>query len=154
MNPYLTISIEIGPDVIGRLAVMIPRERWDSPSDVDRFTPREVVAHLADWEPEFLARMKLARTSPGSSVQAYDEGEWAIEHRYAEKDLHEQLALFRSRRHDTAEFIRSLQPEEFELHVLHPQGGRRSISDMANMLFGHDLYHIEQLLTMVEAARP
>ena len=50
MNFYLLPAIESGPKVVARLIQLIPNYRWDIHGDPNRFTVREVVAHLADWE--------------------------------------------------------------------------------------------------------
>src|SRR4051794_26998150 len=124
MNPYLLISIETGPELIDRLFRRIPRDAWDRRLDPDRFTAREIIAHLADWEPEFRGRMLTAKSQPGAPVEVYDEGEWAIEHGYADKDPQSEMKSYRAGRKDTADFLRALDMSDFDLYVVHPEGGK------------------------------
>lgn len=145
MNTYLMPSIEFGPAVVARLIEHIPESRWDERIDPSRFCPREVAAHLADWEPILLERVRTGVATPGASVDAFDEGKMAIEHRYSTTDPREQVRLFGERRHATAEFLRGLAEADWSKTVVHPERGVQSVDDMANLLLGHDLYHLEQL---------
>lgn len=145
MNCYLLPTIEFGPRVIRRLLRQLPRERMDHALHPDRFTPREVAAHLADWEPVMRERIRTAVTTPGAEILAYDEGQMALDHRYSELDPWEQVELFGRERHTTAELLRGLKPEDWANRVYHPERGPQSVEDLANLLLGHDLYHIEQL---------
>jgi hypothetical protein len=148
-NPYLIPGLESGPTIVERLVAAVPADHWDVPTAQDRFTPREVIAHLADWEPELLKRMQTAKSSPGAEVKAYDEGAWAVEHGYGSSDPKEQAALFRSRRSQTVAWLKALDPEDWKLTFLHPEQGIKTIYDLACMMLGHDLYHVEQLSGVV-----
>jgi hypothetical protein len=145
MHPYLLKGVSLGPTVVKRLVELIPASKIDTALSDDRFTIREVVAHLADWEVLFRARMELAHSTPGSPITTYDEGERAIERNYSELDLQEQLDLYAAERAKTVAFLSSLTPSDFRLTYVHPAMGVMVIEDQANMLVGHDMYHVEQL---------
>jgi hypothetical protein len=145
MNFYLLPAIELGPVTVKRLLRLIPAHRMHEALHPDRFTPREIAAHLADWEPIMCERIQSAVTTPGATITAYDEGQMAIDHRYRELDPHEQAERYLAERQTTAAFIRSLTPAQWANAVHHPERGPQSTEDLANLLLGHDLYHIEQL---------
>jgi len=146
MNFYLMISIEFGPQVIRRLVDQLDPADWDRRLNPDRFTPREIVAHLADWEPIMRGRIRTALREPGSPILAYDEGQLALDHKYAETDPVEQAETFIRERRITAELLRQIaSEEEWQRAVTHPERGPQSVEDQANLLLGHDLYHIEQI---------
>jgi hypothetical protein len=69
----------------------------------------------------------------------------AVDHRYGETDPWEQAERFARERQVTAELLRGLPPEDWGRSVHHPERGPQSVEDLANLLLGHDLYHIEQL---------
>lgn len=145
MNPYLFPGLGFGPVTIERLIGLIPESRMDEPLGPGRFGPREIVAHLADWEPILLERMRASRDTPGATIEAYDEGELAEKHGYRSSDPREQAALYRKRREGTIAWLKSLSAEDWDKHGVHTERGRQTVYDQANMLLGHDLYHIEQL---------
>jgi hypothetical protein len=145
MNAYLLITFNLGPPTVERIFRNIDAADWDRALAPDRFTPREVLAHLADWEPIMLDRMKLAVNSPGATLQAYDEVKMAEEHGYRSSDPPEQLALWKERRAVTAAWVKAVRPEDWQKAAHHPERGRQSVEDLANLIVCHDLYHIEQL---------
>ena len=145
MNVYLLPALKAGPVVLERLIRLIGPDRLDTPLEPDRFTPREVIAHLADWEPIMLGRLQQAIDHPGSTVQVWDEGEMAIQNRYSETNIDEQLMKYAAHRAETIARIEKLTPDELKLTIVHPERGSMTVDDQASLLIGHDAYHIEQL---------
>jgi hypothetical protein len=118
---------------------------YDRRPDPERFTLREVAAHLADWESEWLHRMRRINEEEQPILQAYDEGQWAIERDYAHADVDEQVALFSERRKQTVAFLRGLSPERWERTGRHVEWGPVSIEHWATLVLGHDGYHTRQI---------
>jgi hypothetical protein len=145
MNIYLMPSIEFGPRILRRLYTLLPKEQIDVALEEGRFTPRQVIAHLADWEPIMRQRIATACTQPGSSIEAYDEMAMAAERGYSLWDPIQQLEVFERERALTADLLRTLQGEVWSNTVTHPERGEQTTEDLANLLLGHDLYHIEQI---------
>lgn len=150
MNAYLPIGLPLAPSVYRRLTATIPASRYDEELVEGRFTPREVIAHVADWEPILRERMKTAIASPGAAIQGIDEGQMAIDHNYKGSNVEEQLRIFERERKITTEFINGLTPEDYDKFALHSERGRITVADMANMLLGHDIYHLDQLSAYLE----
>lgn len=145
MNPYLFSGLENGPLVLERLVGKLDGAQLDKPSSPDRFSPREVVAHMADWEPILLARIHQAVERPDSLVEVYDEGEMAVAHDYAHSDIGVQMGKFKDARKATIEYLKGLDGAAWDKSVKHPERGVMTVHDMASMFLGHDIYHIEQL---------
>lgn len=147
MDPYLIRALEMTP----RLA---EKELLRSAGDFDvrpnpnRFSMREVVAHLADWEPIMLTRIQTGVDSPGATINAYDEGQMAVDHDYAASDPLERLRAWKSDRAKSIEYISKLTDDDFAKPVVHPERGRMTVGDIAHMLVSHDIYHLEQLAEM------
>src|SRR5206468_1322765 len=112
---------------------------WDERLHADRFTPREVIAHLADWEPIMLERMRVAYNSPGGTVKVYDEGQMAIDHGYAGSDPEEQLQLYNERRAVSWAWLCMRIPDALDRNFTHPERGPQTIEDQANLIISHDL---------------
>ena len=145
MNPYLLNTLEIGPVVVRRLLNQVPVDRLDEALEKGRFTAREVIAHLADWEPIMRGRILSAASTPGVTIEVFDEGEMAIRNAYSSTNPWDQCDLFQRERHATAAFVRSLDSEDWQQIAHHPERGPLSAEDLTNLLLGHDLYHIDQL---------
>ncbi|HRI44441.1 MAG TPA: DinB family protein [Fimbriimonadaceae bacterium] len=145
MIAYSIQGLAFAPTIFERMFLRIPDGRLDERESPDRFTPREVIAHVADWEPIFLSRMQTAVDSPGSTVMVFDEGELAREHRYAEQSPLECLARFRRSRLETVAWLIGVPHEDFRKQVVHPERGPMTVDDLASYVYAHDAYHFEQL---------
>jgi len=78
MHAYLYPALSATPDIFSQIIAKVPTDKLDVPTHEGRFTPREVIAHLADWEVILREERIVAPVqSPGKSVNAYDEGELA-----------------------------------------------------------------------------
>jgi len=145
MNAYLFPGLEYGPRIVSRLVAQIARGRYDERTNPDRFTLREAVAHLADWEPILRGRIEKAVREPDSAVQGLDEGVRAEQMGYGSWDVQEQLANFAGERAKTIQYLKGLAPEDWAKAITHNEKGRQTVADQANQLLGHDLYHIDHL---------
>jgi hypothetical protein len=145
VHDYLLKGLKAGPLAIQRLIGAVAANEYDVAREQGRFTPREVIAHLADWEPIMRSRIQQAVDSPGTEIPAYDEGQMAIDNRYSTKDVFEQATLFRDEREKTVAYVAGLKNEDMRNAVTHPERGVQTVEDLANMLLGHDMYHVEQL---------
>lgn len=145
MNPYLTNVLPHSPEILKRLILKIDSSKLDIPTYPGRFSVREVVAHLAEWEPILLERMQKALLESGSQVRGRDEGEMAVAGRYSETDIDERLNAFSESRSRTVDFLKSVKPDEWERFVVHSERDKQTLYDQANLLLGHDIYHLEQV---------
>jgi len=151
MHVYLMPGLEAGPRTIRRLIRWIPAEKLDLPTHPDRFTPREVIAHLCDWEPISRGRMQAAKNTPGVTVPDLDEVQIAWQNKYEEWDPYSSADWFIERRAETVEWLKQLSPEDWSKVSVHSMRGPMTIYDYANMELGHDMYHVRQLCEVIEA---
>lgn len=110
-----------------------------------RFSPAEVFAHLADWEPIFRSRMEQAAADPGRPVEVYDEGERAESLGYSSWPVEQSVARWADERAKTVRFLEALEPAGWSATVLHPERGELTVLQQAATLLGHDVYHLAQL---------
>lgn len=143
MRPY-TFAIEKTPSALYKIIDCIQPARYNERLSEDRFSLVEVICHIADFEEAIQDRIHSAHEYPGKEIEAFDEEKRAVEKHYADRDLHHELEVFENRRRDTADFLRTLQPEDWKKTFRHPQFGEMSIADQVAMMIGHDLYHLEQ----------
>lgn len=148
MTHYLYVGLDFGPLIMERLMDKLPAEKLDLPTYPGRFSPREIIAHMADWEPILLGRMKSCLSNPGGSIQGIDEGEMAEQNGYATSNVADQMKKFRAARGETIEWLNGIQPEDWQKFGVHTERGKQTVYDQASALLGHDLYHIEQLTAL------
>ena len=148
VRKYLLAALEGTPDLLDHLLKSLPADDpcWDHRPDPQRFTLREVTAHLADWEPIFLERTARMRDENEPFIEDIDEGQVAIDQDYAHSDPHAGLARFREGRAALIAFLRTL-PESAWERVGHREiVGTISIEGQAVMILGHDGYHTRQIV--------
>ena len=144
---YLLIDLDSGPDVLAALlAAGAGPAVWDSRPDPDRFTLREMVAHLADWEGVFLQRLTQTRDEENAILQGLDEGQVAIDHDYAHADPQECLARYHAGRTRIVSFLSGLSPGQWERVGTHTELGPISLTAQAVLIAAHDGYHRQQVL--------
>jgi len=145
MHAYFFNGLSFGPQIVERMVHQIPAARHDEKTNPERFTLREAIAHLADWEPILRERIALAVASPGAPVQGLDEGQLAIDRGYDRWDVEEQLRRYIEERAKTIGYLKGLKPEDWKKTIVHNEKGEQTVDEQANQLLGHDLYHIDHL---------
>ena len=148
---YMMHGLAGVPAVIESLLDGATEADFDRRPDPERFTIREVMGHLADWEGVWLERAKRMAQEDNPHLQGYDEGQWAIDNDYAHMDVAEQVARFRSGREAMVSFLKSLPPEAWGRTCTHDEWGSSSIEAMAVLVLGHDGYHTSQIAEWLKA---
>ncbi len=120
-------------------------ELYDTSLEGDRFTLKEVVAHLADLEQTWLDRITTAIEFPGKAVEPFNEEARAVEHKYSEKDIHHELEVFDNRRRDTVDYLLRLADDDWANTITHPDKGEMTVLEIVQYITGHDLYHVHQV---------
>lgn len=94
-------------------------------------------------------RIKCALERPGETFQAYDEVQMASDKNYAGTDVNEALRRFAIERAETVALVRQIPAEAWDNVAHHPELGDMRLSEIVNMIGGHDMYHIEQLTAVL-----
>ncbi len=142
-NYYL--QIENTPSTLIRMVDAIRPDLYDTSLEGDRFTLKEVIAHMADLEQTWLDRITTAIEFPGKKVEDFDEAGRAIEHKYSEKDIHHELEVFDNRRRDTVDYLLRLADDDWANTITHPDKGEMTVLEIVQYITGHDLYHVHQV---------
>ena len=141
MKGYLS-SLKNTPKTLVNLVDQVKPDHYDDHTDPARFTLRELIAHLADFDDVFLDRLRLAHESPGASVVSLDPDERAAEKQYATRDVHHELDVFENRRRDLVDFLAGISSEDWQKKFHHPDLGDVTIESYANIILAHDLSHV------------
>ena len=144
---YVLLGLEGTPQVVETLLHALPADdpRWNARPDPERFTLREIVAHLADWEPIFLGRIERIRDEDMPFLPDVDEGKIAIENDYAHSDPHASFARFRRGRAAMLTALSALPPTAWEREGNRDPIGILTLENLAVLILGHDTYHTRQI---------
>jgi hypothetical protein len=142
---YLLGAVSASPAVFEQLLEGITQEEIDRKPDPERFSIREIMAHLADWEPVLLERIQRTRDENEPTLAVIDPGQLAIDHDYAHANFNEQVQLFGERRAKTAAVIADLNPTDWQRTAVRPNMGAVTMESLVAMIPLHDLYHLRQV---------
>lgn len=147
MRDRLTRALSGTPSVVAGLTQNLAPddEIWDRRPYADRFTLREIAAHLADWDRIYLERLATMRESSGAMLEAYDESHLALVHDYAHASPRQSLRRFAESRQKIVALLKGLPEDRWRHHARHPDHGTISIDLHASYILMHDGYHTQQV---------
>ena len=141
---YLVAALAGAPDLAGYLLFDVTAAQADFRPFPDRFTIREAISHVADWEAIFLERLKATLQQERATLVGIDEGEVARLGNYGERDWWEQSCIFAARRAETVSFIRALAPADWDRTAGHTEIGTVTLAEQIVLISAHDAYHLQQ----------
>ena len=105
----------------------------------------EILAHLADTELVGGYRIRTILSKSGTSIQAFDQDDWARDGQYARRDPKRSLATFRALRGANLSLLKSLKQRQWSNFGMHSERGKETIRHVVEMFAGHDLNHLKQI---------
>jgi hypothetical protein len=145
---YLIKALDANPLVMNRLLQGIGSDSqvWDKRPDPDRFTLREVLAHVADWEPVWLERLQRIATEDRPFLPSVDESAIAAEGNYGSAQPAECLGRIREGRARLTTYLKSLSDEAWDREGDREFVGTLSLYQQAVFALSHDGYHLRQIV--------
>jgi len=146
-HTYLIHGLSGTPDVVETLlsGVESSDPLWDKRVSPERFTLREVLAHLADWDPVFHLRVSRIRSEDRPALPDIDEGAIAIQNDYAHSDPLESLRRFQEGRAALITLYESITDDEWERVGIYNGADVMTIEGYLALISGHDGYHTLQI---------
>ncbi|HEX9998364.1 MAG TPA: DinB family protein [Abditibacterium sp.] len=123
--------------------------RWDKKVDPARFTLREIVAHLVDYDTICRERFERMIREDNPFSPEWDEGKAAI-HYGTRHPKHQLESLLLSRR-EFGDWLEGLSQEEWERRGTRLKIGEFSVEYGVSLMLAHDAYHLIQIVAWLEA---
>jgi hypothetical protein len=122
---------------------MIGADRSTEPPAPGKWSPAEIVCHLADCEIAFGFRLRQTLAEDHHVLQPFDQEKWAAPYNgISPKDA---LAAFTSLRTWNLLLINKTLATSASKPVTHPERGTMTFLTIVETMAGHDLNHIAQL---------
>lgn len=138
--------IDVLESTSSRLETLINKiEKQESQSSHNRWSATEILAHLAESEIVYGYRIRKALNASGTAIEATDQNVWVNNAVYLQKNPQLALTLFQILRKANITFLKSLTPQQMENFGIHSERGKESIAQMARMIAGHDINHLQQM---------
>ena len=139
----LFTALAAAPAVFERLLDGLTEGEADSRPDPERFTIREAIAHLAEWELVFAERLQLTLADERPTLPLV--GGPKISAAHARSIPVEQLEVFRERRADTLDLLSGLSDDQWTRNANMPGSGLMTLEGQSLMIPLHDAYHAKQI---------
>jgi hypothetical protein len=151
LNPYdkfldgrpLDAILRATPGEITKLLETIGLEKSTLPPAPGKWSPAEIVAHLADCELVFAFRLRQTLAEYSPVLQPFDQDKWAAT--YAGIPAAEALAVFSAMRTWNLRLLSTTWPAAAHRPVTHPERGTMTFQTIVETMAGHDLNHLAQL---------
>ena len=117
-----------------------------------KWSPREIVHHLADSEMTSAIRLRLLVTGPTAAISGYDQDAFA-RHLYYDRPIAHSLDAFRAARATTGELLDRLSEADWQQEGTHSEIGRYSVDTWLEIYAVHAHEHARQIRVAREVAR-
>ena len=141
-RPLESILSSSAHAVANQLQIIGPDHTGLAPAP-GKWSPAEVVAHLADCELAFGFRLRQTLAEEHHVMQPFDQDLWSAH--YAGISATEALAAFSAMRNWNLQLINKTLQKSGDKVVSHPERGTMTFRTIVETMAGHDLNHLAQL---------
>lgn len=147
-------AFEAAPDRLAKLLDGLDERTLAKRPAPKKWSMKEVLAHLADWEFVLGTRMRLAAALDRPVIHGYDQDRF-VENLFVERATSgELLVAFAAVRAANVALLRRLPRSAWKRVGIHNERGEESIETMLVVYAGHDLIHEAQLARALADVRP
>ena len=107
-----------------------------------KWTTRQIICHIADFEPVYANRMKLIAAEENPTMFGGYPAVFAAGLAYDERDIEEELQLIAAARKHVARIMKTLKPEQFDRTGEHSKDGPISLEVLLPRITNHIPNHI------------
>jgi hypothetical protein len=158
LNPYeryldgrpLDTILASTPAQLGALIAAIGPEKSVARPAPGKWSPAEILCHLADCELVFGFRLRQTLAEDSPTIQPFDQEKWAATYPAIGAEL--ALATFSAFRRWNLLLIAAALPAAANRPVTHPERGQMTFQTIVETMAGHDLNHLAQLQSIAASA--
>jgi uncharacterized damage-inducible protein DinB len=126
-----------------RLFERFTRDQVENRPAPGKWSPREIVAHMADSEQVFGFRLRQTLAEDHPAIQPFDQERWAA--RYANHDFDAAMRMFDAARNWNLLLLYDVTAAERQRPTTHPERGTMTLWTIVQTMAGHDINHLQQI---------
>lgn len=107
-----------------------------------RMTTREVVCHIADFEPVYAERMKRVLAEDSPPLRGGDPDQWRAALAYGSRNIGEELELVDVIRRQMARILREVPEAGWSRVGVHDEAGPLTLEALLTGITGHLPHHV------------
>src|SRR5262249_37915406 len=139
--PQLIEEYLAGPKTLRAAVAGMTREQLTARPVPGKMSTLEVVAHLADFDPVYVDRMKRVIAEDKPTLIGADENRFKAALQYHERDLEEELIIIEKTRSQFARILKKLPESALERVGNHDERGPLTLEQMVTTMIGHIPHH-------------
>jgi uncharacterized damage-inducible protein DinB len=132
-----------GPTQLREAVKDMNPEQVDASPIEGKWSTRQVICHIADFEPVYVDRMKRVIAQEEPSFFGGDPNLFASKLAYASRDIEEELALIEFCRRHMTRILRTLSPDDFQRRGHHSEAGPMTLHKLLSNVSVHIPHHLE-----------
>jgi uncharacterized damage-inducible protein DinB len=133
-----------------RVVPALSPAQWQRPWAPGKWTAREIMVHVTQWELIFGVRLRAAVAMKDYAIQPMNQDDLMTIEGTA-VDGPTAFAAFDATRAMTIAFAAALSTEQRKKTVTHPERGQIQADDLLVTLAGHPVHHLRQLESILGA---
>jgi uncharacterized damage-inducible protein DinB len=143
------VVIRETPSRLARVLDYLSAEQIETRPAPDKWSVREIMAHLADCEIAWSWRLRYVYGTEQPVIQPFDQDAWARSY-----DAYTYAAArrtFEALRAWNIEFVGALTEADRQRPMTHPERGEETLWTIVEIMAGHDLHHLLRLEALLAA---
>ena len=117
----------------------------DFKSALDKWSVRQIVAHLADAEAANVVRLRQVIAEDNPTLYPFDQEAWAQKTNYQKRKPSQSLETMRQLRAENYELLKDLPAEAFERSGTHLRRGNMTLLELLRLFAEHAEKHAVQI---------
>ena len=123
------------------VARMTP-EQLDAKPIAGKWSTRQVVCHIADYEPIYADRIKRVLAEDKPTILGGDPDVFAANLKYESRDVETELQMIDAVRKHLVTILRTLKPDDWQRTGTHTTDGALSLETLLTRITNHIPHHI------------
>jgi len=136
-------TLALTPAALAEALAAIGDDNLSTPPAPGKWSPAEIVCHLADCELVFGFRLRQTLAEDNPAIQPFDQEKWARTYRGASAG--HALEVFAALRGWNLRLLEQALPAAATRPAFHPERGALTFQTIVETMAGHDLNHLGQL---------
>ncbi len=142
-NVDLIKEYAAGPKLIAQAVAGMTDEQLDAVPIAGKWSTRQVVCHIADFEPVYVDRMKRVIAEEQPTFFGGDPDVFVARLAYDQRDVDEELQLIDVVRGQMTRILRTLTSDDFQRIGNHSKDGPMTLETLIRRITGHIPHHIQ-----------
>ena len=144
---------EQGPDLLKTAVAGVREDQFDQTPVPGKWSIRQVVCHIADFEPVYADRMKRVVVEDNPTMFGGDPDVFAAGLHYEKRSVQAELELISVVRRQMAVILRNTDVEDFQRTGVHSEAGPLTLETLLERITRHIPHHVTFIAAKIAAMR-